>query len=252
MQISVRRTQGALSLSLAYTWSHSLDDSSDRYDATFVNSYNPQSNWASSNFDQRQVLTTSWVYDLPFFKNANSLLKTVGGGWQYSGIFTWQTGTPFSVVNTIFGDSAGVGNGIGAGSYADRIGNPYIQPVPDYIPCAQNPCAPTGNFLFNPAAYAQPQGLTFGNSGRNSLYNPSHWNADMALYKNFKPTEKTNLEFRAEAFNVFNHTQWTAGTGGVGNSSGNGLDNHFGASTFMLPTAAHNPRILQLALKLGF
>ncbi|HLH09180.1 MAG TPA: Plug domain-containing protein, partial [Terriglobales bacterium] len=252
LQISGRRTQGGLTLSLAYTWSHSLDDSSDRYDATFVNSYNPQANWASSNFDQRHVLTTSWVYDLPFFKNGNGLEKVVVGGWQYSGIFTFQTGTPFSVINSIFGDTAGVANGIGAGSYADRVGNPNILPVPDYIPCAQNPCAPTGNFIYNPNAYAQPTGLTFGNSGRNSLRNPNYWNADMALYKNFKPTERTNLEFRAEAFNVFNHTAWTGSSGATGNSGSNGVNNQFGASTFMLPGGAHNPRILQLALKLGF
>lgn len=250
MQLSVRRTQGALSLSFAYTWSHSLDNSSDRFDANFVNSFDPRGNYASSNFDQRQVLDASWVYDLPFFKSGSGLMKAVAGGWQYSGLFTWQTGTPFSVFNTIFSDSGGIANGITTtGSYADRIGNPYVQPVPDYIPCSSNPCSPTGVFIYNPAAYAQPQGLTFGNSGRNSLNNPSRWNADMALYKNFKPTEKTNLEFRAEAFNVFNHTQWTGGTSGT--TSG-GIHNHFGASDFFLPSAAHNPRILQLALKLGF
>ncbi len=253
MQISVRRTQGALSLSFAYTWSHSLDNSSDRFDANFVNSFDPHGNWASSNFDQRQVLDASWVYDLPFFKSGSGLMKTVAGGWQYSGLFTWQTGTPFSVLNTIFSDSGGIANGITtAGSYADRVGNPNVLPVPNSVPCAADPCSPSGVFIYNPAAYAQPQGLTLGDSGRNSLRNPSRWNADMALYKNFKPTEKTNLEFRAEAFNVFNHTQWTGGTAGVGNSSGNGVYNQFGASNFLLPSGAHNPRILQLALKLGF
>jgi hypothetical protein len=238
-----------LTLSFAYTWSHSLDDSSDRADGNFVNSYNPTSNWASSNFDQRQVLDASWVYDLPFAKSVGGWKKAVAGGWQYSGLYTWQTGTPFSVINNLFGDSAGVANGLGIGSYADRVGNPYVQPVPDYIPCTANPCTPTGVFLYNPAAYAQPQGLTFGNSGRNSLRNPSHWNADMALYKNFKPTEKTNLEFRAEAFNVFNHTQWLGGSNALNNG---GINNHFGAGNFFLPSGAHNPRILQLALKLGF
>ncbi len=75
LQFSARRTQGRLSLSVAYTWSHSLDDASDRYDSNFVNSYDPHANYASSNFDQRQVLTASWVYDLPFFH---------ASGWKQS------------------------------------------------------------------------------------------------------------------------------------------------------------------------
>ena len=80
LQVSARRTQGRLSLSLAYTWSHSLDDASDRFDSNFVNSYDPHANYASSNFDQRHVLTASWVYDLPFFKDAdgNRALSAAG------------------------------------------------------------------------------------------------------------------------------------------------------------------------------
>ncbi len=72
----------------------------------------------------------------------------------------------------------------------------------------------------------------------------------MAMYKNFKLNERFNLEFRTEAFNVFNHTQWVAGSiaagGGIQNSLGGGGDQ------FLRPTAAHDPRIMQFALKLGF
>ena len=130
LQVSARRTQGRLSLSLAYTWSHSLDDFSDRFDSNFVNSYDPHGNYASSNFDQRQVLTASWVYDLPFFK-VSGWKQSVLGGWQYSGIFVAQTGTPFSVVDGIFSDSAGLGNGNSTGSFADLVGNPHQISGPD-------------------------------------------------------------------------------------------------------------------------
>jgi len=84
-QLSLRKSVGALSLSAAYTYSHSIDDSSDRYDANFVNSYDVASSRASSNFDQRHLLNVGWVYDLPFFKHPG-MAHNVLGGWQYSGI----------------------------------------------------------------------------------------------------------------------------------------------------------------------
>ena len=124
LQATVRRTVGNLTFSVAYTYSHSIDDSSDRFDSAFVNAYDIASNRASSNFDQRQNLGISYVYGLPFFRKpglANKLL----GGWQISGITIAQTGNPFSVTNaTDFGDSAGVGNGVGTGSSPDLVGDP--------------------------------------------------------------------------------------------------------------------------------
>jgi hypothetical protein len=63
--------------------------------------------------------------------------------------------------------------------------------------------------VFNPDAYVQTRGLTFGDSGRNSLNMPRRTNFDMSLYKGFEPTERLNVQFRAEAFNIFNHTQWS-------------------------------------------
>ena len=244
LQVSARRTQGRLSLSLAYTWSHSLDDASDRYDSNFVNSYNPHGNYASSNFDQRQTMTASWVYDLPGFKGSG-FKQNILGGWEYSGIFVAQTGTPFSVLDGIFSDTAGLGNGNSSGSFADVVGNPHTVSGPLY---SSDPTI-KGPLLFNPAAFAETTGLTQGNSGRNFLYNPGRWNFDMAMYKNFKLNERFNLEFRTEAFNVFNHTQWVAGSvangGGVQNTLGSG-------DQFLRPTGAHDPRIMQFALKLGF
>jgi hypothetical protein len=243
LQVSARRTQGRLSLSVAYTWSHSLDDFSDRFDSNFVNSYDPHANYASSNFDQRHVLTASWVYDIPFF-NVTGWKQSVLGGWQYSGIFVAQSGTPFSVIDGVFSDSAGLGNGNSAGSFADLVGNPHQISGPIF---SSDPSI-KGPLLFNPDAFAETTGLTQGSSGRNVLNNPGRWNFDMAMYKNFKLNERFNLEFRTEAFNVFNHTQWVAGS----IASGGGIQNSLGSDNFLRPTAAHDPRILQFALKLGF
>ncbi len=195
LQFSLRKTDGPLTLNVAYTYSHSLDDSSDAADGNFVNSYDIPSNYATSNFDQRQILTVAWVYEEPYF-GGKGLAHTFLGGWQYAGIMTSQSGGPFSVVDGIFGDNAGVADGItGNGSYADQIGNPHAHPDPScYV--ADVKAYP----LFNCTAFAQPQGLTFGNSGRNSLNMPHRTNFDMSVYKIFKPSEKVQVQFRAEGF----------------------------------------------------
>ena len=210
LQISARKSVGALSLSVAYTYSHSIDDSSDRYDGSFVNSYDPSLNRASSNFDQRHMLNVGYVYDLPFFKKTG-LTHTLLGGWEYSGIAAFSTGTPLNVTNgTTYGDNAGVGNGVGTGSYPDIVGNPRANVPP--------PSQVTGNsyagYFYNPAAFAVPTGLTFGNVGRNFLRNPNRTNFDMALFKHFAIKENIAFEFRAEAFNIFNHTEWGGAASG--------------------------------------
>jgi len=245
-QTSVRRSVGQLQLSFAYTWSHSIDDSSDRFDGSFVDSYNPAANRASSNFDQRHILNFSYIWDLPFFKSPG-LTNKILGGWQFSGITSFQTGTPFSVI--VSTDNAGVANGIGSAARADKIGDPNAGVVQD-----PNRLGPQ---IYNPNAYALPQALTFGDSGRNSLNN-THWtNFDMALFKHFKITERIGFEFRAEAFNVFNHTQWLPIAGDSGSAASNlgETNNTFDldpSTGFLQVTAAHNPRILQLGAKFIF
>jgi hypothetical protein len=245
-QTSVRRSVGGLQLSMAYTWSHSIDDASDRFDGSFVDSYDPHSNRASSNFDQRHILNFSYVWDLPFFKNPG-LANKVAGGWQFSGITSFQTGTPFSAIVSI--DNAGVANGIGSAARADRIGDPRAGVVQD-----PNQLGPQ---IYNPNAYTLPRGLTFGNSGRNSLRN-THWtNFDMALFKHFRITETMGVEFRAEAYNIFNHTQWLPIAGDSGSAASNlgNANNTFSthaADGFLQVSSAHNPRILQLGAKFIF
>ena len=232
LQFSARRTLGALNLSAAYTYAHSIDNSSDRFDTNFVDSYNLARTRASSNFDQRHILTFSYVYDLPFFKQPGPA-HYVLGGWQISGITTIQTGTPFSVTNgTDFADAAGVANGVGTGSFADRIGDPNSG--------FQRNVGDAGPRLYNPDAFAAPQGLTFGNSGRNSLKNQRRTNFDMSVFKHFPIRERAAFEFRWDLFNVFNHTQFNA------------IDNSLGSATFLEATSAHAARIMQFGAKFIF
>jgi hypothetical protein len=245
LQVAVRRTAGSLQVSLAYTYSHSIDDSSDRSDGSFVNSYDPASNRASSNFDERQVLNASYVWDIPIFRSGG-IAHEVLGGWQYSGIMSFNTGSPFSV--TYPTDNAGVANGVGSSAYADIIGNPKSDVV-------QNPAnADLGRLFYNPAAYAAPEGLTFGDSGRNSLRNPDYINFNMALFKHFAIKERAAIEFRAEAFNIFNHTEWIPIAGQAGSFAGNNNSGGgtFGSTNFLYSGGVHEARVLQFGMKVLF
>ncbi len=287
MQMTLRRSTGPLTLGVAYSYSHSIDDSSDRSDTTLVNALDIASNKASSNFDQRHLLNISYLYKLDsvvnrlryWFSDAGYDSSSPGtalpddsgfgralfNGWEISGITTFQSGTPFSVVNGASSngvsvlDNAGVANGTGAGSYPDVIGNahnraPYGSVNPESI----------GPALFNSAAFAAPTGLTFGDAGRNFLNNPHRLNFDVALLKHFKITEGSNLEFRAEGFNVFNHTQFIVYDPDRGNQANNTVNCYGGenysagdagclaGSAFLHPIEAHRSRTMQFGLKLSF
>jgi hypothetical protein len=167
-------------------------------------------------------------------------------------------------------DNAGVANGAGAGSYPDVVRNAQA------FGRKFNPES-FGPLLGNPNMFVAPRGLTFGDAGRNFLNNPRRTNFDMTLLKHFKAGESGQIDFRAEAFNVFNHTQFRLYNPDLGNTGSNviscyggpyysagysaPLDPVTGASTgtdcitgsaFLHPVDAHRPRTIQLALKYQF
>ncbi len=233
LQIGAQRTVGDLTLSVAYTYSHSIDDSSDRGDTAFVNAYNFAGNRASSNFDQRHNLSISYVYALPLFKGSGISHRLLGG-WQVSGITVAQTGTPFNVTNST--DNAGVGNGTGTGSRPDLVSNPGSGFTANQDPSNRGP------LFYNPAAFAAPTGLTFGNLGRNTLNLPRRLNFDFGVFKKFPINERAGFDFRWETFNVFNHTQFNA------------IDSSFAPapSTFLHLSGTHDPRRMQFGLRFYF
>ena len=253
LQVGVSRYFGHLNGSLAYTYGHAIDDGSDGSVTEVVNTYNPQGSWASSNFDERHVLELSLVYDLPFFTQPG-LLHSLLGGWQVSDLTGFQSGNPFSIVNTQNADNAGTGNTVSNNGQSLVVASTgSVQSYPDIVgpihgPVAiKHPAGVQGPRLFNSDAFAAPQGLTYGNAGRNVLAFPHRTNFDMGLFKTFAIHEAMHFEFRAEAFNVFNHTQFSQ----LDNSACYGALN-CSTSTFLTATAAHNPRILQLAAKFVF
>ena len=307
-QTTLRKVSHDLTLGVAYTYSHSLDDASDRSDTTFVNSFDLRSNHASSNFDQRHLLHVSYIYELPILRVMRGLIDWEGkdpehnwqssrppsnfgvarwskfalDGWQLSGLTLFESGIPFTVVNggsangVSLLDNAGVYNGVGAGSYPDIVGSPH-----GHIPAGGNNQNSVGPLLLNPGAFAAPQGLTFGNAGRNALNNPHRWNFDTALQKHFQlPWERMGVDFRAEAFNVFNHTQFRIYDPILGNQPQNTASCYgplsysaadpggeitvdsqgrtvqdpgcLNGASFLHPVDAHRPRTLQFGLKLAF
>jgi hypothetical protein len=280
MQVTLRRATGPLTLGVAYTYSHSIDDSSDRSDTTLVNAFDLASNRASSNFDQRHLLNISYVYKLPSFSaafekwgndngtvspTASRYARVIADGWELSGITTFQSGTPFSVINGASSngvsvlDNAGVANGTGAGSYPDVVGNPHAA-----APAGANNPQSIGPILGNPAAFVAPEGLTFGDAGRNFMNNPNRLNFDVTALKHFKITEGSNLEFRVETFNLFNHTQFRIYDPDLGNTGSNtvscygGQNNSAGdasclaGNAFLHPVDAHRSRTMQFGLKYSF
>jgi len=258
LQVYLRRTAGRLNYSLAYTYSHSLDDSSDRYDSVFVNSYGLERSYATSGFDMTHSISASYVYNLPSLKNSNAFLRYTLGGWEVSGVAALHSGNPFGVSNGVYGDTAGVANGIGTGSYPDICGNIHAAPSETNVPGIIGP------LLDNPGAFCAPQGLTFGNAGRNILRNPFFTNFDMGFFKDVPiHGDQVHLQFRAEAFNIFNianlslasqtATPGTVATGcyaGANNSAGD--PSCIASDTFLHATGAHDPRIMQFGLKLVF
>ncbi len=296
LQATLRTVTPRWTLGIAYTYSHSLDDASDRSSANFADSSNLRSNYASSDFDLRHMLNINYLYNLPLLqilqgfthlvgsapeeereangegkagKQSLAVAKALLDNWQLSGITVWQTGSPFSVINgggtngTGATDNGGTGNGLGIGSYVDLLGK-----AKGMKPVVNSSSTNVGPLLFNPAVFAAPRGLTFGNSGRNYLNNPSRVNFNLTLMKHFKALkERADFEFRAEAYNIFNHTQFRVYDPSHPGNTGNNVANCYGdistqysagasgcltGNSFLHPVDAHDPRILQFGLKGSF
>ena len=297
LQLSLRRVLGPLAFGVFYTYSHSVDDSSDRFSSLIVNAYDLSSNRASSDFDQRHLLNISYIYQVPslrvkhFFhlfdddptnevanKQGNywsegTLGRALFDNWEVSGITVYQTGTPFSVLNggspdVASSDNAGVASGALYGSYPDVNTNKNQL----YLPGGSGQMSAFGPLLGNPSQFVAPTGLTYGNTGRNYLNNPSRVNFDMTLTKNWALNERYSFQFRIEAFNIFNHTQFRIYNPSRTGNPGNNVINCYGGaavdpsdtsysagdasclqtSSFLHPIDAHRPRTMQLGVKFNF
>ncbi len=233
LELSARHTSGRLEFSASYTYSKSLDDSSNIGEE--VNPFNPGLSYALSAFDVKQNFVLSYDYKLPFDKliRANRFSQ----GWSLSGITRFASGFPVTMINN--GDNSLIGTN------PNGVNNSSID-EPDYsagpLRLNHNPRT-KGNNFFDAAAFTENALGTPGTAKRRFFHGPGADDYDMALGKSLAITESKLLLFRVEAFNVFNHTQFN-GAGAI--------DGDIGSSTFGNAISAAPPRILQGAVKFSF
>jgi Carboxypeptidase regulatory-like domain/TonB dependent receptor len=233
LELSARHTSGRLEFSAAYTYSKAMDQSSNIGEE--VNPFNPALSYAISSFEVKHNFVVSYEYQLPFdqFFHPNRLSR----GWTLSGITHFASGFPVTMINN--GDNSLIGtnpNGINNGS----IDEPDYNGAPLHL--NKNP-RNNGNNYFDITAFSMNALGEPGTAKRRFFYGPGADNFDMAIAKDLSLTESKSLLFRAEAFNVFNHTQFN------GPSS---VDGNIGSSTFGNAISAAPPRIMQGAIKFSF
>ena len=222
-----------------YTWSKALDNAS-----------NPGSNNAGSNlpqdpmnmaaekglsdFDHRHRFVTSFLYELPFLKNAEGWTHTALGGWQVGGIYTLESGSPFTV--NLTSDIANNGEPTATQS--------NISERPNLV-CNPNGGPKTPGQWFNTSCFAAPAAFTYGNAGRDIVIGPNFNNFDATFQKNFAIRESMKLQFRADMFDFFNHPNFNQ-------------PNRFYQAptaqpfTFGTITSANDPRVTQFSLRFVF
>lgn len=227
-QIDYRHTSHRAQILLAYTFSKSLDDASGYGEQ--INPYNPKLSRGLSAFDATHNFVISYSYNLPLDKLSGP--KRLTNGWQISGITHFATGLPVTLVETDDQSLEGTGSG-----------GPITLPAdtPDFVGPLNitNPRNVGGQF-FSPAAFTSSALGLEGNADRRFFHGPGENNFDFALLKRTQITERVDLQFRAELFNMFNHAQFITPSGILGTSG------------FGQITAAQAPRIGQLSLKLNF
>jgi hypothetical protein len=232
LQVSLKHNEKYGNFLVAYTYEKSIDNGSTSFDAT--NPFNPRQSRALSVFDVPQDLTASYTVQLPFDKFTRDFCRRLTAGWAFSGIATFAKGEPIQLSET---DDNSL-----SGTFADTIDVPSYSGSGSLF-ANRNPRNSAGQPYFNPNYFTfEPVGEV-GNAMRRFFSGPGIYNFDMALLKDTRITESMQVQFRAEAFNIFNHAQFM-------NPSGN-IDNT-GASGFGFVTAARDPRIMQLALKFLF
>jgi len=225
LQLSLnKRFSGRYTVLANYTYAKSLDNVSLDSAGAPQNSQNIRAEKGPSDYDVRQRFVTSFLYVVP--APSHGAAKFLLGGWQLNGIFSAQTGTPFTVVS---GKDQAL-TGTAGGQRANLVGNPLLDTG-----------RPRGQLIqqyFNPAAFALPQLGQFGNLGRNSMNGPGGYNLDGSVFRGFHLRERMSLQFRAEFFNALNHANLTNPVANIG------------AATVGRILSASDPRILQFGLKI--
>ena len=239
-----KRFGQGLDVQVAYTWSHAIDDANDPLVAPggdrniARNSFNLHEDRGSSDFDLRHRAIINFLYEVPFGVGHQYFNHGVGarvlGGWEIGGLSTLQSGHPFDIYSSRDSEYTGLTN------RPDLVGDPFI---PSGSP--RNQTGPPAS-----AFARQPFGRP-GNLGRNTFTGPRYYDTDLTLIKNTRITERFNLQFRTEVFNVFNRIQFV-NPGTAGDTISNPASFGQSFATITQPDGTTSARQIQLALKLIF
>jgi Carboxypeptidase regulatory-like domain/TonB-dependent Receptor Plug Domain len=264
LQVSLNhRTRRDLTLGLSYTWSKNMTDQwNDRGTPSTSSStlsgapgtastyaYNPKLDYGPSGLNQPQNFIANFVYKEPFFREQHGLTGHVLGGWELSGIVALNSGLstnayqkvdPFACAldpNNSNVCAAGRAPGTTLGGLGMVNPNADISPRPDQVSAVH--LTKTQTQWFTTDSFATAQGH-FGSSGVGNILSPGMERIDLGLLKNFRFSDSISLQMRAEAFNLFNHTNfWIIDTG-------------LGDGSFGQATSAHAPRMMQFSGKIYF
>jgi hypothetical protein len=216
---------------LSYTWSHALTDNQTDRSSAPQSLYDRASEYGPSQLDRRHILSVNYVYMLPFFRNQKGFLGHALGGWEFSGITSAASGTPFTVTTS----------GVDPGALGLLLATSPASGRPDLTGFPTLPRGARTRFAyFNTLAFQLAPAGRPGTAPRGIVIGPGYQKWDMTFAKRWKFTENVNLQFRAEAYNVFNHTNFL------------GLSTVFGSTTFGQVTGTRDPRLIQFALKLYY
>ena len=238
LQISAqRRFTGASQIQLAYTWARNMTDNQTDRSTAPQNSYNNKGDYGRATLDRRHVLTINYVYELPFYTQQNGFTGKLLGGWQMSGIVAYRTGIPFTPTTSSF-DPAGLGfvPALVAGGRPNVLCDPNAN-APHTLQQYFN----TACFQRNPATTTTGVANVIGNGGRGIINGPPTTRFDFTMSKNIRIGESMQVQLRAEAFNVFNHTNFQ--TFGSTNVT---------SSLFGTISVVRDPRTIQLGAKFIF
>lgn len=244
MQLSASKRRGDLLMSLNYTWSKSLGTTSGEADnpepecpfscLTQSGTLIPWGRfyYGNTTFDRRNIFTATYTYSLPIFKTRHDFLGQTLGGWSMSGLTRAQGGQPLTVNGT---QPIGPGSVSGSASYARRANiNSGVALHSGYTCAAGKICS------FNPAAFSQAPTNAVGNGPVGKAVGPGYFGTDLSLRKAFNlHWEDVGILLQADAFNVFNRTNWQ----NPGTSVNSGLG---------IITASNPPRQLQFGAKITF
>jgi hypothetical protein len=236
LQASVRHTGSYSTFLFGYTYSKCMDDASELIEG--INPFNPKLSTSLCAFDVKHNFVASYETKIPFdrlFHTTEGWKNKLASGWAISGITSFASGLPVSL--SYPNDN----------SFTGTAGTSAPIDLPDFTPggpILQNTNPRKGGTYFNTALFSDEPLGQIGNSKRRFFYGPGLNNWDMALLKDTKLTESKTLQFRFEAFNIWNHAQFSGQL-----SPGFGV---FGSNGFGVISAAYDPRILQAGLKFLF